>query len=313
MNKFNKKKLSLILGIIILAFGLFGCAPKNVEGLVAEVNGEGIAEEEFNADYKVFRTLYEKQYGADALDHVGTDGKTLDETLKESILEKLIMEKLVAKEANEMNVTVTDEDVAAQLEQYVKDMGGQEFFDEFLTSSEISKEFFESNMRKELLVEKHKEEFLKGIDITDKEAKEFFEENEDTLIVLNASHILVATEEEGKTILERLEKGEDFATLATLESIDSVSAAQGGDLGYFTKGEMISEFEDAAFALEEGEISDLVKTEVGYHIIQLNERKDTYEDLESEIKIILRDEQYLSKIQQLRNDAKVEKYLDTSK
>lgn len=298
---------------MILAFGLFGCTSKNVEGLVAEVNGEGITEEEFNADYKVFRTLYEKQYGADALDHVGTDGKTLDETLKESILEKLIMERLVAKEADEMNVTVTDEDVDALLDQYVIDMGGQEFFDEFLTSSEISEEFFETNMRKELLVEKHKEEFLKGINITEEEAKEFFEENEDALIVLNASHILVATEEEGKAILDRLEKGEDFAALATLESIDSVSAAKGGDLGYFTKGEMISEFEDAAFALEEGEISGLVKTEVGYHIIQLNERKDTYEDLESEIITILKDEQYINKVQELRNDAKVEKYLDTSK
>ncbi|WFA07741.1 peptidylprolyl isomerase [Tissierella sp. Yu-01] len=313
MNNFNRKKLSLILGIMILAFGLFGCTSKNVEGLVAEVNGEGITEEEFNADYKVFRTLYEKQYGADALDHVGTDGKTLDETLKESILEKLIMERLVAKEADEMNVTVTDEDVDALLDQYVIDMGGQEFFDEFLTSSEISEEFFETNMRKELLVEKHKEEFLKGINITEEEAKEFFEENEDALIVLNASHILVATEEEGKAILDRLEKGEDFAALATLESIDSVSAAKGGDLGYFTKGEMISEFEDAAFALEEGEISGLVKTEVGYHIIQLNERKDTYEDLESEIITILKDEQYINKVQELRNDAKVEKYLDTSK
>ena len=87
-----------------------------------------------------------------------------------------------------------------------------------------------------------------------------------------------------------------------------MSALQGGDLEYFGKGAMIPEFEDAAFALKEGETSDLVKTEVGYHIIRVAERLDTFEELEEEIIKILEEQSYVNMVQQLRNDAKVEKY-----
>ena len=307
--KFNKKKLLIITIIMILSLGLNGCSSKNKEGLVAEVNGEAITEEEFNADYQVFKTLYEKQLGKDALDQVGQDGKTLEQSLKESILEKLIMERIVAKEAETMNISVSDEEVAEQLASYIDEMGGQEKFDEFLNNNDITMEFFQENMKKELLVNKHKVEFSKGIDISEEEAKKFFEENKENLVILKASHILVATEEEGNAILERLKNGEDFAKIATLESLDTVSAAKGGDLGYFGKGAMIAEFEDAAMALKEGEISKLVKTEVGYHIIKLIERKDTFEELRDEIKNLLKEQKYVEAFQKLRDDAKVEKYL----
>jgi foldase protein PrsA len=307
--KFNKKKLLIITIIMILSLGLNGCSSKNKEGLVAEVNGEAITEEEFNADYQVFKTLYEKQLGKDALDQVGQDGKTLEQSLKESILEKLIMERIVAKESDTMNISVSDEEVSEQLASYIDEMGGQEKFDEFLDNNDITMEFFQDNMKKELLVNKHKVEFLKGIDISEDEAKKFFEENKNNLVILKASHILVATEEEGNAILERLKNGEDFAKIATLESLDTVSAARGGDLGYFGKGAMIAEFEDAAMALKEGEISKLVKTEVGYHIIKLHERKDTFEELRDEIINLLKEQKYVEAFQKLRDDAKVEKYL----
>lgn len=299
----------MITLITLLAIGLFGCT-KSKEGIVAKVDGETISIEEFNADYNVFKNLYEKQLGEDALEQVGQDGKTLGESLKDSILEKLIMERLVAKETEKMNITVTDEEVQEQLTNYITVMGGQEAFNEFLTSNEITEEFFKANMNKELLVDKHKVEFLKGITITDVEAEEFFNNNKENLFILKASHILVATEEEGNAILDRLAKGEDFATVATLESLDSVSAAQGGELGEFVKGDMISEFEDAALALKEGETSRLVKTEVGYHIIKLNDRKDTYDDLKEKIFLDLKEQKYVISIQELRDSAKVEKYLD---
>lgn len=295
--------------ISILAISMVACT-KNTEGLVGKVNGIPITEEEFDGDYAVFKNLYERQLGDDALEQVGEDGKTLGETLKENILEKLVIEKLVAKESEDLNIAVSEEEVVEKLEEYINDMGGQENFDEFLTSNDLSKEFFESNMRKELLVEKHKQTFLEGVEITEEEAKEYFDENKDLMVILNASHILVATEEEAQAVLERLDNGEDFATVATLESLDSVSAAKGGELGEFTRGQMISEFEDAAFELEEGETSGLVKTEVGYHIIHINERKDTFDELKDDIIDVLKESEYLLKIQELRTDAKVENYMD---
>ena len=309
MFKYKFNKLLIISLIAILALGLFGCK-KNTEGLVAMVNGEPITEDEFNTDYGVFKSLYEKQLGDDALEQVGQDGKTLGQSLKESILEKLIMEKLIAKDSSSMNISITEEEIDAQMEEYISAMGGQENFDKFLADNDITKEFFQSNMKKELLVDKHKIEFFNGITVSEDESKAYFEANKEDLVVIKASHILVATEEEGKKVLERLKNGEDFAQVATLESLESGSAAQGGELGYLSKGNMIAEFEDAAFDLEEGEISDLVKTEVGYHIIYLQDRKDTYEELENDIILDLKEKEYLESIKVLRNKAKIERYLD---
>ena len=90
---------------------------------------------------------------------------------------------------------------------------------------------------------------------------------------LMTSHILVETEEEAINIIEQLNNGSDFAELARENSLDPGSAATGGDLGWFGRGMMVKEFEDVAFALEKGEVSDIVKTQFGYHIIKLIDKQ----------------------------------------
>ena len=88
---------------------------------------------------------------------------------------------------------------------------------------------------------------------------------------IHARHILVATEAEAKEIQERLKKGEDFATVAKEKSKDP--SAEGGDLGFFGRGQMLKPFEDAAFQLKEGEISNPVQTQFGWHIIKVEEKR----------------------------------------
>lgn len=85
---------------------------------------------------------------------------------------------------------------------------------------------------------------------------------------IKCSHILVKKQSEAMTVLERLEKGESFANLARELSVDRGSGKKGGDLGLFGRGVMVKAFEDAAFKLNKGEISQPVKTEFGYHIIK---------------------------------------------
>ncbi|MEJ5327958.1 MAG: peptidylprolyl isomerase [Candidatus Bathyarchaeia archaeon] len=84
---------------------------------------------------------------------------------------------------------------------------------------------------------------------------------------VHCAHILVRTESEAKAVLERLKKGEKFSVIAQQVSLCS-SKKRGGDLGTFTRGKMVKEFENAAFALKKGEISGIVKTQFGYHIIK---------------------------------------------
>jgi peptidyl-prolyl cis-trans isomerase C len=111
--------------------------------------------------------------------------------------------------------------------------------------------------------------------VTEADAKKIFDEKIAGLKPeqeVHARHILVETEAEAKEVAERLKKGEDFAALAKEKSKDA--GAEGGDLGFFTRGQMLKPFEDAAFALDVGDISEPVQTQFGWHIIKIEEKRD---------------------------------------
>lgn len=303
MKLFNK---IAIFGLMIaIIFTISGCTKKNVAGLVATVNDEEITEEEFMADFEVFKMISVQQYGEDALSQTGEDGKTLEEVIREDVIEKLIMEKLIESEAKEKGIEVKTEEVEEPLNGYISMLGGQEQFDEFLTANNITRDYFVENIRKEMLYSKHREHFLENVSIDDSEIEDYYETYKDDLALVRARHILLKTEEEGKEALQRLENGEDFSKLAQELSFDKASAELGGDLGYFGKGEMIAEFEEAAFDLEVGETSGLVKTEVGFHIIYLDEKLDDYNSLKDIISDTLKENKYYEEIESLRENAKV--------
>ena len=112
--------------------------------------------------------------------------------------------------------------------------------------------------------------------VTEPDAKAYYEKHKAELASVSqikASHILVKTEAEAKKISETLKKGANFAELAKKYSIDPGSAKNGGDLGYFSPGQMVPEFEQAAAKLKPGEISEPIKTKFGYHIIKVTDKK----------------------------------------
>lgn len=304
------KKTCIIVLMLILAIGLNGCT-KKPEGLVAEVNGEGITEEDYNLDLEVHKNFYEGQFGEGSLSKVDVDGKTAEDGLKEDILNKLILETLIAQEAEKNHISVTNEEIEEKLDQIRGSLGGEEDLQEFLEANEIPFDYFKKDAKKEYLFEKHKGRYLGELNIGEKEAKKYFDENKEKLVILRASHILLKDEDQAKSVLEKLNKGEEFASLALTESLDNTSAVKGGDLGYFSKGTFgIKEFEDAAFALKVGEVSGLVETEAGYHIIYLQDRKDSFEDLKNEITMLLKEEDYAKHIQGLRKQAKIKTYIE---
>lgn len=125
-----------------------------------------------------------------------------------------------------------------------------------------------------LLLQKEIEDKVK---VGDSDAKAYYDSHKEEFMTNNqirASHILVKTEEEANSIFNDVKKGADFAKLAQSKSIDSGSAKNGGDLGYFSRGQMVPEFESAAFKLKVGEISKPVRTQYGYHIIKVTEKKE---------------------------------------
>ncbi|HUW96069.1 MAG TPA: peptidylprolyl isomerase [Anaerolineae bacterium] len=129
---------------------------------------------------------------------------------------------------------------------------------------------------------------------------------------VRARHILVDTEEEAQAVLERLEDGEDFALLATEVSTDTLSAELGGDLGWFPRGKMDPAFEEAAFGLAVGEISDVVETSFGFHIILVEER-DEDRELDAQMLDQRKSEAFQVWLLDLQAEAEVEKYWSPDK
>lgn len=130
---------------------------------------------------------------------------------------------------------------------------------------------------------------------------------------IQARHILVKTEDEAKAIIAQLKGGADFAALAKDKSTDPGSKASGGDLGWFTKEEMVPEFSEAAFKLQKGQYTDTpVKSQFGYHVIQLEDRRTqpmpTFDEAKDQIKQVLQRELVDQKIKELAQGAKIETF-----
>jgi len=147
------------------------------------------------------------------------------------------------------------------------------------------------DLRKRLIVESFlKKKVEVESKVSDEDMKKFYEQNKDKFKSgeqIKASHILLKTEKEAKDILAQLKSGGNFEELAKKSSVDS-SSAKGGDLGWFGKGSMVPAFEKAALALKEGQISEVVKSDFGFHIIKLTGKRPAgirpFEEVKEQIK-----------------------------
>ena len=247
----NPKILIAILAVVLLTLTVFAAACSNSEEVVANVEGESITKDE----------LY------DALVQQGG----------QQALDVLIMKKIVEMEAKKQDIQVADEAIDEEMEQMAEQYGGLEAFEQIMGmygySTEGMKEDIEMNLKIQALLKPR-------VSITEEEMKEYFEQNKEAFAVeeqVKTSHILIETEEKAAEVKEKLDAGQDFAELAKEYSIDESNKDFGGDLGYVKRGEMVSEFEEAVFSMEAGSISEPVKTQFGYHIIKVDEKKEAQE------------------------------------
>ncbi|TYP77702.1 peptidylprolyl isomerase [Paenibacillus methanolicus] len=207
----------------------------------------------------------------------------------ESTLNNLISDELLNQEAEKAGVTVTDADVEKEIANIKKNFPSEEEFNAALAQNGMTLESFKEQVPPQVKLRKILEP---KSGVTDEQVKQYYEDNKasyDTQEQVQASHILVATKQEAEAILKQLNEGADFATLAKEKSTDTTSAVNGGDLGFFQKGMMVAAFEQAAFALKNpGDLSPIVETEHGFHIIKLTEHKaakqSTFEENQTAIK-----------------------------
>ncbi|MCX6273523.1 MAG: peptidylprolyl isomerase [Bacteroidetes bacterium] len=212
------------------------------------------------------------------------------------ILESLLFQKLMLNQAELDSVKVTDEQVETELNRklryYIAQFGSEEKFVEFYKKPVIEfKEEFREIVREQKKIEQVQYTITKDIKVTPSEVKSYFNKiPADSIPLLNAEVEIgqiiknppvsveekVRVKEKLNALRERILKGEDFATLAILYSEDPGSAKKGGELGFVGRGELYPEFEAIAFNLKKDQVSDILETKAGFHIIQLIERKGDY-------------------------------------
>ena len=212
------------------------------------------------------------------------------------ILEDLMFQKLMLNQAEMDSITVTDEQVNADVDRWINyfilQLGSQDNLEKYYkkTMPEIREELF--RVRKDnMLVEQVQQALLANVEVTPSEVKRYYNEmSKDSIPMVNSKYeiahlvknppITLEQKLEVKDKLYKMRKrilnGERFSTLALLYSEDPGSAKKGGELGFTGRGEFAPEFEAAAFNLRDGEISEVVETEYGFHIIQMIERRGDY-------------------------------------
>ena len=242
MKKFWKVAVVPMATLLLLT----GCTQDESRS-VAEIGDEVVTEAELNE-------MLQKQHGT-------------------TMLDTLISYKIVDLEAKKAGVEVSEQEIDAEYERYANEYGGVEGMLQMLEQYNMSEEDIRDDLRNYLLTFKL---LSTEIELTDAELEAFFNDNMEYFTEaasITASHILVDDEGLANELIARINDGEDFTALAKEYSIEDGAVDTGGSLGTFSRGEMVAEFEEAAFAMEVGQVSaEPVETEFGYHIILVEDK-----------------------------------------
>ena len=281
MLRVLRKNMKFVIILLVAFFGIsifYGLGQYKSSGnqrqsyYIAEVNESGITSDQLQNAFLNAISQYDD-----------TVLSSLDQpaivSFKKNILNQLIDYELLYQQAQKEKVKISNEEINLEIDKMKDNFSSPEEFDEALKANNITLVRLKDDIERQLMINSVLKETRNQVSISDEELLEYYNENKESLLEpeqVHARHILVETEEEANILLLQLKEGlTDFAELAKEKSIGP-SAPSGGDLGFFTRGQMVKEFEDAAFSLEQGEISDVVQTEFGYHIIKCEEKKEEY-------------------------------------
>lgn len=305
------KKIVLLGLTVLISTNMVACGNKTV----AKINDVNISKEEYK---KTEEFLY-------ATGYIEKDEKNNDK-INNDILSFIIDNEVAYQDAQKENIKVKDSDVNEKFEQVKETLKSNTIYKAKLEEAGITEDFLKEQVKKDLTVAKYKENFTKDIKINDKEIEAYYNNNKDQFNVeeVKASQILVSTLDEGnkevskeekeklkekaQSILDKVNNNEGFANLAKKYSDDKNSGKDGGDLGYFSKRDKNIEFTKEVFKLDTNQVSNLIETPYGYHIVKVADKKTVTKSLDESkdyIKSKILNEKYTKHIDSLYEKGKI--------
>ncbi|MFO7731974.1 MAG: peptidylprolyl isomerase [Spirochaetia bacterium] len=265
------------------------------EGAVATVNGEEISQQEFEQLLNYFRYQYMQQ-------GMQVEGAQLQQ-LQAMVLESLIDNELMYQIANENGYGPSDKELDEELKKTKEQFEDETAYQQALDQQGMNEQELKQELAKQMTkVQFEEDKFGDQVTVDSAEVREYYEENPEQFEQpeqVRASHILIQVEEDAteedkeaakeklQAAKERIEQGEEFSDVAR-EVSEGPSSERGGDLDYFGRGQMVPEFEEVAFNMDIGEVSDVVKTSFGFHLIKLTDFKEaekaSFNEVEENIK-----------------------------
>jgi peptidyl-prolyl cis-trans isomerase C len=302
-----RKNLAFIFLALILTANCQRDRAGSPEGeVLATIDGQTISLSEFEKELVTFQAQYDRLFPA--------AGK-VPQNLKLTLLGQMIERKLLAQEARRLGIEVTEEELSAGVDQIQKDYP-EDGFDRTLETEYINLEDWKRRLKENLLTRKLIEQvILPRVSITDEEAQSYYQDHLPDYEVpeqVQARQIVVETEQEARDILRRLKWGEDFAKIARESSL-SPDGEKGGDLGFFSRGQMPPDFDQVVFSLRPGRLSKVVESPYGYHIFIVEKKRparrlefsEVKEKILKKLKQEKQEQEYLAWLTELKSRAEI--------
>jgi peptidyl-prolyl cis-trans isomerase C len=296
--------------------------PAQLPATIAKVNGEAIGKDEFERAVKNVEARAGQPVPIEERNRV-----------YRQLLDQMIAYKLLVQESKSLKVAVPDSDIDGRIKQIQGQFPDEQAFTKALAEQHVTVQQLKDDQRQQMLVAKVIDAQVNSkVNIAPKDVDDFYAKNPDKFKQpesIHAQHILIradqgadaATKAKAKSaaagILKQIRGGADFATLAKTKSQDPGSAQNGGDLGFFPKGQNVPQFDDAAFKLKAGEVSPVVESPYGFHIIKVLERRPErtvpLEEARAQVTQFLKQQQSNEKtvayIDQLKAKSKIEVFI----
>ena len=270
--------VAVLLGLLASAFAFAACGGSSVPaGAIASVGDATVTQAQFDQIWKQAEVQYASQSGAPPFPKEGTAQYN---QLKTSIINYLVQNEIIKQKAAEIKVTVTPAQLDARVKQVTDQVGGQKKLDDLLKQQGVTTAELRSQLEAQMLQEAVRAKVGENAKVTEAQITAYFNDpaNKAQFVVadtVTARHVLVdtkATAAKVQKLLAADPSDANWKKVAAKYSIDPGSKSKGGDLGSFPKGRMVPQFEEVAFSIKPGTISAPVKSQFGYHVIEVTEK-----------------------------------------